>query len=86
MPIRPDQEHYKLAGLLQTPCMKVSHCLKNVIACSKCRLFRQQHCSCCHAEYEVDFITYFTKIANLGAKFDSNKYLYPITLELPKIK
>ncbi len=37
------------------------------------------------AEYEVDFITYFTKVANLGAKFDSNKYLYPITLELPRI-
>lgn len=37
-------------------------------------------------EYEVDFITYFTKIANLGAKFDGSKYLYPITLELPKIK
>ncbi|DBA96610.1 TPA: hypothetical protein ACH3X1_015471 [Trebouxia sp. C0004] len=37
-------------------------------------------------EYEVDFITYFTKIANLGAKFDGNKYLYPITLDLPKIK
>lgn len=37
-------------------------------------------------EYEVDFITYFTKLANLGAKFDGNKYLYPITLELPKIK
>ncbi|KAL3132609.1 hypothetical protein ABBQ32_009138 [Trebouxia sp. C0010 RCD-2024] len=37
-------------------------------------------------EYEVDFITFFTKLANLGAKFDSNKYLYPITLELPKIK
>lgn len=41
---------------------------------------------CCAAEYEVDFITYFTKLANLGAKFDGNKYLYPITLELPKIK
>ena len=40
----------------------------------------------CAAEYEVDFITYFTKLANLGAKFDGNKYLYPITLELPKIK
>ena len=38
------------------------------------------------AEYEVDFITYFTKIANLGAKFDGNKYLYPITLDLPRIK
>lgn len=37
-------------------------------------------------EYEVDFITYFTKIANLGAKFDGNKYLYPITLDLPRIK
>ena len=41
---------------------------------------------CFAAEYEVDFITYFTKLANLGAKFDGNKYLYPITLELPKIK
>ena len=40
----------------------------------------------CAAEYEVDFITFFTKLANLGAKFDGNKYLYPITLELPKIK
>lgn len=38
------------------------------------------------AEYEVDFITYFTKLAGLGAQFDNNKYLYPITLELPKIK
>ena len=38
------------------------------------------------AEYEVDFITYFTKLAGLGATFDNNKYLYPITLELPKIK
>lgn len=42
--------------------------------------------NCVFAEYEVDFITYFTKLANLGAKFDGNKYLYPITLELPKIK
>lgn len=40
----------------------------------------------CAAEYEVDFITFFTKLANLGARFDGNKYLYPITLELPKIK
>ena len=48
------------------------------------RLLDEMHV--CAAEYEVDFITYFTKIANLGAKFDSNKYLYPITLELPKIK
>ena len=51
------------------------------------RPFRLQEARRCFAaEYEVDFITYFTKLANLGAKFDGNKYLYPITLELPKIK
>lgn len=86
MLIRPHQEHYKLAGLLQISCMKVRDLLSDVIAGSKCRLYWHQHSSCCYAEYEVDFITYFTKIANLGAQFDSNKYLYPITLDLPRIK
>lgn len=36
-------------------------------------------------DYEVDFITYSTKLANLGAKFDPNAYLYPIKLGVVKL-
>jgi L-ascorbate peroxidase len=28
--------------------------------------------------YEVDFITYFTKLTELGAKFDKDAYLHPV--------
>jgi L-ascorbate peroxidase len=36
-------------------------------------------------EYEVDFIDFFTRLANLGANIDREAYLYPVTLNLPKI-
>lgn len=31
-------------------------------------------------DYEVDFIDAFTKVANLGAKFDDKAYLFPLPI------
>ncbi|KAK9810280.1 hypothetical protein WJX72_007826 [[Myrmecia] bisecta] len=37
------------------------------------------------SEYEVDFAEYFYKLANLGAKFDKDAYLYSTVIQLPKL-
>ncbi|CAG9467473.1 unnamed protein product [Pedinophyceae sp. YPF-701] len=35
-------------------------------------------------DYEVDFVTFYTNLTNLGAKFDNKKYLVPVSVDLPK--
>ncbi len=38
-------------------------------------------------DYEVDFITYFTRLCGtkMGAKFDDIAYLQPIQMDIPKL-
>ncbi len=38
-------------------------------------------------DYEVDFITYFTRLCGtkMGAKFDDIAYLQPIQIDVPKL-
>jgi len=36
-------------------------------------------------DYEVDFNEYLNKLANLGAKFDSEAYLYDVTFRVPDV-
>ena len=33
------------------------------------------------ADYEVDFITYFTRLTTLGARFDNLAYLKPVVVQ-----
>lgn len=39
------------------------------------------------ADYEVDFITFFTRLTGtkMGAKFDDEAYLVPIKIDVPKL-
>lgn len=37
------------------------------------------------ADYEVDFITFFTQLAAVGAKFDKDAYLVPIETIAPRL-
>lgn len=34
-------------------------------------------------DYEIDFVNFFNKLADLGAKFDKNAYLYDISIMVP---
>lgn len=34
-------------------------------------------------DYEIDFITFFNKLADLGAVFDKSVYLYDLTIQVP---
>lgn len=34
-------------------------------------------------DYEVDFVNFFNKLADLGASFDKNAYLYDLTIQVP---
>jgi len=34
-------------------------------------------------DYEIDFVAFFNKLADLGAKFDKNAYLYDIIIQVP---
>ena len=39
------------------------------------------------ADYEVDFITFFTRLTGtkMGAKFDDEAYLVPIKIDIPRL-
>ena len=39
------------------------------------------------ADYEVDFITFFTRLTGtkMGAKFNDEAYLVPIKIDVPKL-
>ena len=39
------------------------------------------------ADYEVDFITFFTRLTGtkMGAKFDDEAYLVPIKIDVPRL-
>jgi hypothetical protein len=38
-----------------------------------------------HVRFAVDFIDFFTRLSKLGAKFEADAYLFPISVELPKL-
>ena len=66
--------------------MSLSHINYEVLRAYTWRYAETIFSDCCWlAEYEVDFIDFFTRLANLGANIDKEAYLYPVTLNLPKI-
>ena len=54
------------------------------VDCSYCQLSER---SIVLADYEVDFINFFTRLTGtkMGAKFDDDAYLVPIKIDVPRL-